>query len=99
MRTACLTSMKLTINNTLLEFSLSFIQVGRSSVLNRGLARSASPWLDLNADCLLMQICDLRNLAMALVEKCTMDPGIDPYNGEEGQPQNVEPVFSVSLVQ
>lgn len=43
----------------------------------------------------LLHICDLRDLAVALVEKCTMDPDADEYNGEDGQPWNVEPVFSV----
>lgn len=41
-------------------------------------------------------ICDIRELAIALVEKCTVDPGADIYNGEDGQPWNVDPVFVVS---
>lgn len=44
----------------------------------------------------VLHICDLRNLALALVEKCTTDPDADQYNGEDGQPWNVEPVFSVN---
>lgn len=40
-------------------------------------------------------ICDLRTLAIDLVEKCTVDPNVDLYNGEDGQPWNVEPVFTV----
>lgn len=43
----------------------------------------------------VLHICDLRDLAVALVEKCTMDPEADQYNGEDGQPWNVEPVFAV----
>lgn len=47
----------------------------------------------------VLHICDLRNLAVALVEKCTVDPDADKYNGEDGQPWNVEPVFSVSCTE
>lgn len=43
----------------------------------------------------VLHICDLRDLAVALVEKCTVDPDADEYSGEDGQPWNVEPVFSV----
>ncbi|CBN77937.1 Probable 3\',5\'-cyclic phosphodiesterase pde-4 [Ectocarpus siliculosus] len=42
----------------------------------------------------VLHICDLRSLAVYLVEKCTVDPDADKYNGEDGQPWNVEPVFS-----
>lgn len=41
------------------------------------------------------QICDLRDLAASLVEKCAVDAGAALYNGEDGQPWNVAPVFSV----
>lgn len=40
-------------------------------------------------------ICDLRDLAIALIEKCTTDPDVQLYNGEDGQPRNVDPVFAV----
>lgn len=46
----------------------------------------------------LYHICDLRDLAVDLVNKCTMDPDADEYNGEDGQPWNVEPVFSVRFL-
>ncbi|CAM9616448.1 unnamed protein product, partial [Laminaria digitata] len=39
-------------------------------------------------------ICDLRDLAVALIEKCTTDPDAELYNGEDGQPWNVDPVFT-----
>lgn len=40
-------------------------------------------------------ICDIRDLAMALVDKCSLDPHAVPYPGEDGQPWNVDPVFKV----
>lgn len=46
----------------------------------------------------VFHICDLRDLAVDLVKKCAVDPDADKYNGEDGQPWNVEPVFSVRLI-
>lgn len=40
-------------------------------------------------------ICDIRSLAISLLEKCTVDPDAHLYNGEDGQPWNVNPVFTV----
>lgn len=40
-------------------------------------------------------ICGIRDLAIALMDKCKVDPDVDLYNGEDGQPWNVDPVFTV----
>lgn len=42
-------------------------------------------------------ICDIRDLAISLMKKCAVDPDADLYNGEDGQPWNMDPVFSVSV--
>lgn len=55
-----------------------------------------SPQVPLEDRLSVSHICDLRDLAVALIEKCTMDPDADFYNGEDGQPSNVDPVFTVS---
>ncbi|KAG5190744.1 hypothetical protein JKP88DRAFT_352587 [Tribonema minus] len=37
-------------------------------------------------------ICDLRALAVALVAKCALDPSVETYVGEDGDPSEVVPV-------
>lgn len=44
----------------------------------------------------LNHICDIRDLAIAFLEKCAVDPYADLHSGGNGQPSRVTPIFRVS---